>query len=467
MMGHQTGGQEQLFYAFNLEDHIPSNHLLRGINRFLDLSDLRGHLSEFYSHTGRPSIDPELMIRMLVIGYCFGIRSERRLCEEVHLNLAYRWFCRLDLEDRIPNHSTFSKNRHGRFRESETFRHVFEAVLRRCMTEGLVGGEGFAVDASVIKADANRANVTTPEDPKDWPGGDTPSRAVRDYLAALEDTNPVGDDVTPVATPRTVSLSDPQARYTAAPGGPAFFAYSTNYLIDLDAGIIMDVEATQAHRSLEVEATKTMIQRVEDRFDVKPNRLVGDTAYGTAPMLHWMVNEKHIAPHVRVWDRTQRKDETLSSSEFHWSEEVNEYRCPEGHPLKSNWRPFKTPRDHVTQAGTIVYRASQHDCETCSRKTECCPNTPHRKITRSIHEGARDVARRIAQTDAYRQSSKQRKKVEMLFAHLKRILKLDRLRLRGLSGARDEFLLAATAQNLRRMAKRLMPGSGKAGLAAA
>jgi len=464
MMGRQTGGQDQLFYAFNLEDHIPSNHLLRGINRFLDLSDLRGHLSEFYSHTGRPSVDPELMIRMLVIGYCFGIRSERRLCEEVHLNLAYRWFCRLGLEDKIPNHSTFSKNRHGRFRESETFRHVFETVLRRCITEGLVGGEGFAVDASVIKADANRANVTTPEDPKDWPGGDTPSRAVRDYLAALEETNPVGDDVTPVATPRTVSLSDPQARYTAAPGGPAFFAYSTNYLIDLDAGIIMDVEATQAHRSLEVEATKTMIQRVEDRFDVKPNRLVGDTAYGTAPMLHWMVNEKHIAPHVRVWDRTQRKDETLSSSEFHWSEEANEYRCPEGHPLKSNWRHFKTPRDHVTQAGTIVYRASQHDCETCSRKTECCPNTPHRKITRSIHEGARDVARRIAQTDAYRQSSKQRKKVEMLFAHLKRILKLDRLRLRGLAGARDEFLLAATAQNLRRMAKRLMSDNGAAGL---
>jgi transposase len=456
MMG-QTANQDQLFYAFNLEDHIPRNHLLRGINRFLDLSTLRQHLAPFYSHTGRPSIDPELMIRMLVIGYCFGIRSERRLCEEVHLNLAYRWFCQLSLEDKIPDHSTFSKNRHGRFRESETFRHVFETVLRRCMTEGLVGGEGFAVDASVIKADANRANVTTPEEPKDWPGGDTPSRAVREYLAALEDTNPIQSDVAPTATPRVVSLSDPLARYTAAPGGPAFFAYSTNYLIDLDAGIIMDVEATQAHRTQEVESTKTMVQRVEDRFDIKPSRLVGDTAYGTSPMLNWMVNEKHIAPHVRVWDKTQRKDETLSISEFLWNEEANEYSCPEGHPLKSSWRSFKNPRDHVTQEDTIIYRASQHDCGSCSRKTKCCPNTTHRKIARSIHEGARDVARKIAQTDAFKQSGRQRKKVEMLFAHLKRILKLDRLRLRGLAGAQDEFILAATAQNLRRMAKWLMP----------
>lgn len=463
MMG-QTASQDQFFYSFNLEDHIPRNHLLRGINNFLDLSTLRQHLAPFYSHTGRPSIDPELMIRMLVIGYCFGIRSERRLCEEVHLNLAYRWFCQLGLEDKIPDHSTFSKNRHGRFRESETFRHVFETVLRRCMTEGLVGGEGFAVDASVIKADANRANVTTPEEPKEWPGGDAPSRVVREYLAALEDTNPIQSDVAPMATPRVVSLSDPQARYTAALGGPAFFAYSTNYLIDLDAGIIMDVEATPSHRTQEVESTKTMVQRVEDRFDIKPSRLVGDTAYGTASMLNWMVNQKGIAPHVRVWDKTQRNDETLSSSAFEWNEEANEYICPEGNPLRSNWRQFKNPRDHITQEDTIVYRARQQDCGTCTRKLECCPNTPYRKVTRSIYEGARDVARKIAQTEAFKRSGRERKKVEMLFAHLKRILKLDRLRLRGLAGAQDEFILAATAQNLRRMAKWLMPGSEKSGL---
>src|SRR5450755_3639099 len=159
MMGHIGGNQNRLFYSFNLEDHVPASHLLRGIKQFFDLTDLRAYLAPFYSHTGRPSIDPELMIRMLIVGYCFGIRSERRLCEEVHLNLAYRWFCRLGIEDAVPEHSTFSKNRHGRFRESDAFRHVFETVLERCMNEGLVGGEGFAIDASVVKADAARASA--------------------------------------------------------------------------------------------------------------------------------------------------------------------------------------------------------------------------------------------------------------------------------------------------------------------
>ena len=451
MMGCQSGGQNRLFYSFNLEDHVPQNHLLRGIDHFLDLSDLRKHLAEFYSHTGRPSIDPELMIRMLVIGYSFGIRSERRLCEEVHLNLAYRWFCRLGLEDVIPDHSTFSKNRHGRFRDSETFRHLFETVLRRCMSEGLVGGEGFAVDASIVKADANRARGMPSDQPIDWEHETGMTRAVHDYLAGLEETNPTE------MPRRNISLTDPQSRWTAATGEPAFYAYSTNYLIDLKAAVIVDVEATQAIRTEEVESTKTMIDRVEERFDIKPDRLVGDTAYGTAPMLGWMVHDKQIEPHVPVWDRSERDDGTLSRSDFQWNEEANEYRCPEGHALRCDWRTFKNPRSHITKDNTILYKARQSDCATCQMKALCCPNVPHRKIARSIYEPARDVARNIAKTDAYKQSRKDRKKVEMLFAHMKRILKLDRLRLRGLNGAQDEFLLAATAQNLRRMAKRLVP----------
>jgi transposase len=460
MMGQQGGSQDRLFYSFNLGDQVPRGHLLRGIDRFFDLGELRHHLAPFYSHTGRPSIDPELMIRMLIVGYCFGIRSERRLCEEVQLNLAYRWFCRLDLEAVVPDHSTFSKNRHGRFRESDAFRHVFESVLRRCMSEGLVGGEGFAIDASVIKADANRARGVPGAEVIDWNKGDGPTRAVREYLAALEENNPTcdgaGDPPDPPTAPKNVSLTDPAARWTAAPGGPAFFAYSTNYLIDLQAGIIVDVEATPAHRTQEVDSARTMVDRVEERFNLKPDRLVGDTAYGTGSMLGWMVEEKRIAPHVPVWDRSERKDGTLSSSEFVWDEQANQYRCPQGHALLSDRRQFTKPRDHITKAGTILYSASQHDCTGCAMKQQCCPNMPNRRIMRSVHERSREVARDIANTPQYRQSRRDRKKVEMLFAHLKRILKLDRLRLRGLSGARDEFLLAATAQNLRRMGKWLM-----------
>jgi transposase len=443
MMGQQEGNQERLFYSFNLEEHVPADHLLRGVDHFLDLSDLRKHLADHYSNTGRPSINPELMIRMLVIGYCFGIRSERRLCEEVHLNLAYRWFCRLGLEDKIPDHSTFSKNRHGRFRESDAFRHVFESVLRRCMTEGLVEGEGFAIDASVVRADANRARGVPGTEAAEWKSGNGSTRAVREYVAALEAANPID---TP---PKSVSLTDPSARYTAAPGGPAFYAYSTNYLVDLKAGIIVDVEATPALRTDEVNSTRTMIDRVEERFEMKPTRLVGDTAYGAAEILGWMVNDKQIEPHVPVWDKSERSDGTFGRSAFTFDADNNRYVCPAGKLLKPAWRS--------KQKNPYRYRASLYDCQDCSLKSQCCPNMLVRQITRSPYEPARDVARAIAKTDEYKQSRKDRKKVEMLFAHLKRILKLDRLRLRGLSGAKDEFLMAATVQNLRRMAKWLAP----------
>ena len=312
MMGERRMAQEALFYEFSLDRHVLADHLLRAIDRFVDLSGIREHLKPFYSEMGRPSIDPELMMRMLIVGYCFGIRSERRLCEELHLNLAYRWFCRLGLEDEVPNHSTFSKNRHGRFRDSDLFRWLFNEVLRRCMAAGLVKGEGFAVDASIIKADASRQRGVA-GDEVDWNDPKLSSRAVREYLEALD------EEALAEALPKKISLTDPQSRWTAAPGGPAFFAYSTNYLIDTEHGVIMDVEATPAHRTAEVDSTRTMVERVEAQFDLTPERLIGDTAYGTAPMLAWMVQEKGIEPHVPVWDRTQREDGTLSSSDFSWS----------------------------------------------------------------------------------------------------------------------------------------------------
>ena len=444
MMGSNDNLQDQFFYSFNLDELVPQDHLLRSIDRYLDLSDLRQHLAPYYSHTGRPSVDPELMIRMLLIGYCLGIRSERRLCEEVKLNMAYRWFCRLSIEDKVPDHSTFSKNRHGRFREAEAFRFVFEKVLQRCINAGLVGGEGFAVDASVVKADASRQRHHEEED--DWGGGP----AIREYLDGLEE-----DDTRPVAPPKKVSHSDPQARWTAAPGGPAFYAYSTNYLIDTEAGIVVDVEATPAHRTLEVQSTKTMIERVEDRFTIKVGKLIGDTAYGSAEMLGWMVNEKAIEPHVPVWEKGERTDGTFSRSDFDFDEQADHYTCPNGKQLVRYRRPFKQPRSGIGKDQTIRYRAEQRDCKACAYKERCCPNTGRRTVPRSIHESARDVARAVSKTEDYRRTRRQRKQVEMLFAHMKRILKMDRLRLRGLSGAQDEFLLTATAQNLRRMAKYL------------
>src|SRR5579871_4595515 len=186
MMGHQLGEQAALFYEFSLERHVPSNHLLRSIDRFVDLSGVREHLRPYYSETGRPSIDPELMIRMLIVGYCMGVRSERRLCEEVHLNLAYRWFCRLGLDGEVPDHSTFSKNRHGRFRDSDLLRKLFETVVQRCMAEGLVDGSAFAIDASLIAADANKQRAVAGSDEVDWEAIARTRRSVREYLDTLD-----------------------------------------------------------------------------------------------------------------------------------------------------------------------------------------------------------------------------------------------------------------------------------------
>ncbi len=224
MMGERQTLQRSLFYEFSLEDHVPEDHLLRSIDRLVDPSDIRLRLEPFYSRIGRPSIDPELMLRMLIIGYSHGIRSERRLCQDVRLNLAYRWFCGLDLNDPVPDHSTFSKKRHGRFRDCDLFRLLFEDVLARCIQKGLVGGEAFGVDASLIKADANREDGIAPDD---WAPGEHASRATSEYLATLDDA--AFGAATPVQ-PKYLSPVDPAARWSAADRDKAQFIYSTNYL---------------------------------------------------------------------------------------------------------------------------------------------------------------------------------------------------------------------------------------------
>ena len=442
MMGRSIRDQEQLFYSFNLEEVVPDDHLVRAIARILDLSWVRAELAPHYSHTGRPSIDPVLMIRMLIVGYVFAIRSERALCREVQLNLAYRWFCGLGIEDRIPDHSAFSRARHERFHDSDIFRRVFERLVGTCVAAGLVGGEGFAVDASLIQADANKHRSIPGAE---WNKGIDPERArraVKEYLARLDD--PAYGAASNV-TPKFVSPSDPAAQWTGALRNAAFFAYANNYLIDVKFGIIMDVEASRAIRQAEVGASQTMIERTEACFGIKPEWLAADTAYGSASNLDWLVNEQGIAPHVPVIDKSKREDGTFSREDFIFDEVRDIYTCPAGKTL--------TTTGHISTDHALRYLASVPECRACPLKAKCCPNMPARRIVRDVNEAARDVARALAKTEVFAQSRRDRKKVEMLFAHLKRILRLGRLRLRGPSGAQFEFTLAATAQNLRRLAK--------------
>ncbi len=432
MMGRQTDDQGHLFYDFCLDEAVPEDHPVRKIAAVLDLSWVYGELAAYYPTLGRPSIDPLLMIRMLIIGYVFGLRSERLLCREVQVNFAYRWFCKLGIEHKIPDHSVFSRARNERFRDSGIFRQLFERVVEACIAAGLVGGEGFAVDASLIQADANKHRSIPGSEWQKTCDPETASRAMQEYLATLDDA---AFGAASEVTPKFVSPSDPAAQWTGAMRGPAFFAYADNYLIDVKFGVIMDVEASRAIRQAEVGASQTMIERTEQRFDIKPKWLAADTAYGSGANLNWLVDNAKITPHIPVIDKSKRDDGTFNREDFTFDKERNVYVCPAGKMLTTTGRLVN---DGET---TLLYFASVLDCRSCLLKARCCPKRLPRRIPRSIYEEARDATRSLAKTPAFAQSRRDRKKVEMLFAHLKRILRLDRLRLRGPSGAQFEWVV--------------------------
>jgi hypothetical protein len=323
-----------------------------------------------------------------------------------------------------------------------------------CIAAGLVGGEAFSVDASLIKADVDKKKRVPGDQPIAWPKAEAASHAVREYLAALDAArnNEENDDEDGGGSnssgsrskpPKEVSLTDPQAAWVTRPGVDPFFAYDANYLIDNKVGIIIDAEGTPANRTVEIAVTQTMVDRVRHRFDLQPQRLASDTVYGAVRLLKWLVDRK-ITPHVPVWDKSARTDGTFSRADFVFDHERNVYTCPGGAELTST--------GNIDQGHIVYYRATKSACSMCSLKPKC--TTPvARKITRDLDEDVRDRVRALANTEAFQQSRRERKKIEMRFAHMKRILRLDRLRLRGLSGARDEVLLTATAQNLRRLAK--------------
>ena len=427
MMGRRDQGQGQLFYEFRLDEAVPDDHLVRKIGALLDLSwvyaEARTLLLGDWPPLDRPCADDSDADHRVRIRHPVGAAD----LPGGPGNLAYRWFCELGLEDAIPDHSAFSRARNERFRESDIFRRVFECVVASCIQAGLVGGEGFAVDASLIEADANRqrsipgAEWTKQIDPQ------AASRAVKEYLATLNDA---AFGAATEVQPKFVSPSDPAAQWTGALKGPAFFAYADNYLIDVQYGVVVDVEASRAVRQAEVGAARTMIERTEERFGLKPQRLAADSAYGAAPMLNWLVEEKQIVPHVPVLDRSKREDGTFSREDFRYDESTDTFTCPAGKRLTTTGR--------INAGDAIFYRSSLVDCAKCELKPRCCPKAPLRRVPRSIYEHARDVARSYAGTDAFERSRHDRKRIEMRFAHLKRILRLGRLRLRGPRGAQDE-----------------------------
>jgi len=435
MMGQHTRS-ESLFYYFRLEDQVPENHLLRLIDRHVSFDFVRAKLKDSYSETGRPSIDPELLLRILLIGYLYGITSERKLVEELRMHLAWRWFTGLGFDQEIPHHSTFSKNRHGRFYESNLFQQLFEQIVDHCMEAGLVEGEHLSVDGSFVQANASTASRIPREELAE---AAQVKRTVREYLAELEQENATEE---PVPQQERVSTTDPDATY-ATKGGPAALGYYDNYLIDNHSCVIVDVQATAARLSQESVAARDMITRFTERRGRAPQTLAADATYGNGDLLHWL-HERGIAPHIRVKESPLPKSDLYSIEKFTYSADTNRYTCPEGKQL--------TYVGINARNRVHVYQATRKRCRDCSQKT-LCTTAAYRQIAIHVHEPARQFARDLAKTPAFAISQRARRKVEALFGELKNQIGLRRARLRRMKFVREQFFLAASAQNLKRLVR--------------
>lgn len=437
MMGQQPR-TESLFYYFRLQDQIPEDHLLRLIDSHIDFSFVREQLKDFYSPMGRPSIDPEVLLRLLLVGYLYGITSERRLLDEVRMHLAYRWFTRLGFEQEIPDHSTFSKNRHGRFRQCGVFRKVFEQIVQRCLEAGLVEGRNLAVDGTLVGASASSQSRVPREKLVEVA---QISRTVQEYLRELQRQNPVADPEERPIAQEMVSSTDPDAAW-AVKSGPATLGYYDNYLVDTTSRVILSVDATPACFRQEVLAARRMIEQVS-QLGVRPQNLAADKAYGSGEFLAWLL-ARDIEPHIPVIDRRHQTRGRFTRDAFRYEPRENAYYCPEGRPLHY--------RGQRRDSQGYLYRSTEAQCQGCPQKKSCTQG-PYRRLFVHWQEPARQRVRALAGTPAYKQSQRARYKVEALFAELKQQMCLRRVRLRRTWNVAEQFLLAATAQNLKRLVR--------------
>ena len=439
MMG-QHRRTESLFYYFRLEEQIPTDHLLRMIDGHVDFSFVREQLKDFYSPTGRPSIDPEVLLRLLLVGYLYGITSERRLMDEVRMHLAYRWFTRLGFDQEIPDHSTFSKNRHGRFRQSGVFRKVFEEIVRCCLEAGLVEGRNLAVDGTLVGANASQQSRVPRERLVE---AAKLSRTVQEYLTELELQNPVPDSERSTKLQEKVSATDPDATW-AVKSGPATLGYYDNYLVDTTSRVILSVDATPALFSQETLAARRMVEHI-GQFGIQPQNLAADKAYGSGKFLAWLL-ERNIQPHIPVIDRRHQTKGHFTAEHFRYEPKENAYYCPEGKTLRFRGRSLGSRGN--------LYCSTKEQCRECPQKKLCAPGLSRRLF---VHweEPVRQTVRALASTPDYKRSQRARYKVEALFAELKQQIKLRKVRLRRLWNVAEQFYLAATAQNLKRLVRHL------------
>ena len=437
MMGHHARS-EAMFYYFRIEDQVPENHLLRLIDQHISFEFVREQLKDSYSETGRPSIDPELLLRILLIGYLYGITSERKLVEELRMHLAWRWFTALSFDQEVPHHSTFSKNRHGRFQEAKLFEHLLEQIVRQCVEVGLVQGKHLSVDGSFVEANAAKESRIPREQLVE---AAHVHHSVRRYLQDVEEQNPVEESI---HEQDQVSTTDPDSTYATKGGTPARLGYYDNYLVDNDSCVIVGVQATAARMSQETAAAKDMLTGLVQRQGREPESLAADTTYGNGEFLQWLL-DRGITPYMRTRDSARRKNNPGYGPErFTYLPESNSYRCPAGEQLNYVGLNVRN-RAHA-------YIGSAKRCGGCSLKAQCTTGR-YKYLAIHMHESARQRARELANTPEFAKAQRQRKKVEALFAELKNQIGLRRLRLRRMKFVREQFFLAAAAQNIKRLVR--------------
>lgn len=430
---------EPLFACVRLEDLVPANHPLRRIDRWIDFGIVEETTRNLYSHTGRPSIDPEVLIRMMVIGYLNGITSERRLCEEVQVNLAYRWFCGMSLEDKVPNHSTFTKNRYGRFAESDLFRKVFMDVVRQAQAHGLVKGRHVTVDATPVRANASLESLEEIVVPF----------SAEEYLERVESENG-DDDQEPLPTTGRKftnathrSRTDPDARIYGKKFCKPRMSYSHNIIMDNSSRIILDAEVTEPNLNQEGQVAGVMVERSRFAYGITPETLGGDKAYGSGTAVRRICNAG-VEPHVsKPEHRGKQVEDVFDKDQFEYDEENDRLRCPAGNYLKR-----RTTHKRNRQ---IEYVASKTDCSECPLKAQCT-HAPNRVVHRHLDKDYLDYAAELRKTDGYRASQRCRKKIEMLFGEAKEFMGLSRARRRGHRNVLDQCLLTAAVQNMKRIA---------------
>lgn len=437
MMG-QHARSESLFYYFRLEDQVPENHLLRLIDKHIDLGFVREQLKTSYSDTGRPSIDPELLLRIVLIGYLYGISSERKLVEELRMHLAWRWFTGLGFDQDVPHHSTFSKNRHGRFQESKLFEQLFERIVAQCLKVGLVHGDKLSVDGTFVEANACKESRIPREQLTE---AAQVHRTVREYLADLEAQNPVEE---PIHSQDKVSTTDPDSTYATKGGTPARMGYYNNYLVDNHSCIIVGVQGTGARLSEESRAAEEMIARFAEWQGRKPHSLGADASYGNGELLQWLM-DREITPYMPTRDAVARtRSPFFGPDRFTYLPDSNSYRCPAGQQLNYGGRNDRNR--------AFAYIGTRKKCGPCPLKPQCTRGA-FRFLAIHMNEAARQRARDLWTTPEFEHAQRQRKKVEALFAELKGPIGLRRLRLRRLKFVQEQFFLAATAQNIRRLVR--------------